>query len=87
MKSDLNLKGDFSIRSNKTVLRNIVDDLNQVSAGQKQIRIAFNADYMLSQNLTLAFYFDKIITNPYLPSQFRNSTTQGGIKLRFSLAQ
>ncbi|MCD4736076.1 MAG: cell surface protein SprA, partial [Bacteroidales bacterium] len=85
--SDLNLKADVSIRTNKTVLRNIVNDLNQVSAGQQQVRIAFNADYMISQSLTIAFYFDKIITNPFLPSQFRNSTTQGGIKLRFSLAQ
>lgn len=87
VKSDLNLKFDFSLRSNKTVLRNIVNDLNQVSAGQKQVRIAANADYMISQSLTIAFYFDKIITNPFLPSQFRNSTTQGGLKLRFSLAQ
>ncbi|MBN3034253.1 MAG: cell surface protein SprA [Bacteroidales bacterium] len=85
--SDLNLKFDFSIRNNKTVLRNIINELNQISAGQKQVRIAFNADYMISQSLTIAFYFDKIITNPYLPSQFRNSTTQGGFKLRFSLAQ
>lgn len=87
VRSDLNLKADFSIRDNKTVLRNIVNNLNQISAGQKQVRIAFNADYMISQNLTFAVYFDKIITNPFLPSQFRNSTTQGGIKLRFSLAQ
>ncbi len=86
-KSDLNLKTDFSIRNNKTVLRSIDSDLNQVSAGQKVITISTSVDYMLSQSLTLRFFFDKTITNPFLPSQYRNSTTKGGISLRFSLAQ
>ncbi len=87
MKSDLNIKLDFSIRENKTVLRNINSNLNQISAGQKVVSINFSSDYMLSQSMTIRFYFDKIINNPFLPSQYRNSTTKGGITLRFSLAQ
>ncbi|MEZ5196077.1 MAG: cell surface protein SprA [Bacteroidales bacterium] len=86
-KSDLNIKGDFSIRNNKTILRSIDSDLNQISAGQKIMSINFSIDYMLSKSLTLRFFFDKIITNPYLPSQYRNSNTKGGLSLRFSLAQ
>jgi cell surface protein SprA len=86
-KSDINAKIDFSLRNNKTVLRNIDSDLNQVSAGQKVTSINFSLDYMLSQSLTLRLFFDKITTNPFLPSQYRNSTTKGGISLRFSLAQ
>ncbi|MCD4665415.1 MAG: cell surface protein SprA, partial [Bacteroidales bacterium] len=86
-KSDLNLKGDFSVRDNTTVLRSIDTDLNQVSAGQKVMSINFSMDYMLTQSLTIRFFFDKIINNPYLPSQFRNSSTKGGFSLRFSLAQ
>ena len=86
-KSDLNLKGDFSVRNNKTVLRSIDTDLNQISAGQNIMSINVSIDYMFSKSLTLRLFFDKIITNPYLPSQYRNSTTKGGISLRFSLAQ
>lgn len=86
-KSDINIKFDFSIRNNKTVLRSIDTDLNQVSAGQKVNSYNFSLDYMLSQSLTLRLFFDKIVTNPFLPSQYRNSTTKGGISLRFSLAQ
>lgn len=33
--SDLNLKADLSIRDNITVLRRIVEEINQVSTGQK----------------------------------------------------
>ena len=86
-KSDLNIKGDFAIRDNKTVLRSIDTDLNQVSAGQKVTSIDISIDYMLSQSLTLRLFFNKITTNPFLPSQYRNSTTKGGFSLRFSLAQ
>ena len=86
-KSDINIKADFSIRNNKTVLRSIDTDLNQVSAGQKVTSFNFSLDYMLSQALTLRLFFDRITTNPFLASQYRNSTTKGGISLRFSLAQ
>jgi cell surface protein SprA len=86
-KSDLNIKGDFGIRDNKTVLRSIDTDLNQISAGQKVTTIDISIDYMLSQSLTLRLFFNRITTNPFLPSQYRNSTTKGGFSLRFSLAQ
>ena len=86
-KSDLNIKGDFSIRDNKTVLRSIDTDLNQVSAGQKVSAIDISIDYMLSQSLTLRLFYNRITTNPFLPSQYRNSATKGGFSLRFSLAQ
>ena len=86
-KSDINIKADFSIRNNKTVLRSIDTDLNQVSAGQKVTSINISLDYMLSKSLALKLFFDKITNNPFLPSQYKNSTTKGGISLRFSLAQ
>ena len=86
-KSDLNIKGDFSIRDNKTVLRSIDTELNQISAGQKVSAIDISIDYMLSQSLTLRLFFNRITTNPFLPSQYRNSATKGGFSLRFSLAQ
>jgi cell surface protein SprA len=85
--SDLDIKVDFSIRSNKTVLRRIDEDINQVSAGQKIVSINTSIDYQLSQNLSIRFFFDKIVNNPFVSNQYKNSTTNGGISLRFSLAQ
>jgi cell surface protein SprA len=87
MESDLDIKVDFSIRSNKTVLRRIDEDINQVSAGQKIVSINTSIDYQLNQNLSIRFFFDKIINNPFVSNQYKNSTTNGGISLRFSLAQ
>jgi cell surface protein SprA len=87
LKSDLNIKVDFSIKSNKTILRRIDEVYNLVSTGQKVFSINTSADYNINQQLTIRFYFDKTINNPYTSNQFRNSTTRGGISLRFTLAQ
>lgn len=86
-KSDLNLKLDFSIRNNKTILRKIVENVNQISAGQKVISINASAEYQLSQKFTIRAFFDKVINNPYISSQFLTSNTNAGISMRFSLAQ
>jgi len=85
--SDLALKLDFSIRQNKTVLRRVDQDINQVSTGQQVMSLNFSADYNLSQRFNLRFYFDKVINSPYVSNQYRTSNTKGGIALRFTLAQ
>ena len=85
--SDMNLKLDFGIRDNKTTLRRIDQDDNQVSAGSKQYTLNFSADYMLSQSLQFRAYFNWTSNNPYVSSQFPNATTNGGFTLRFNLAQ
>jgi cell surface protein SprA len=85
--SDLDIKVDFSLRNNRTVLRRVDQDLEQISAGQRVISINSSIDYMLSKSVSLRLFFDKIINNPFVSNQYRNSTTRGGISLRFSLAQ
>lgn len=85
--SDLNLKLDFSIRRNKTVLRRIDQEINQISVGQQVMSLNFSADYNLSTRFNVRFYFDKVINTPYVSNQYRTSTTKGGIALRFTLGQ
>jgi len=85
--SDLNLKLDFSIRRNKTVLRGIDQDINLISVGQQVLSINFSADYNLSARFNVRFYFDKVINTPYVSNQYRTSNTKGGIALRFTLGQ
>ena len=86
-KSDLNLKVDFSIRKNRTTLRRVDQDINQISVGQQVMNINFTADYNLSQKFNVQFYFKKDINTPYVSNQYRTSNTQGGLALRFTLSQ
>jgi cell surface protein SprA len=84
--SDLTLRLDFSFRNNMTVLRKIVEQIDQPSQGQRNASINFTADYMISQQVNLRFFYDQIITRPYVSNQFDVSTTNAGISVRFSLA-
>lgn len=85
--SDLDIKVDLSVRNNRTVLRRLDTNQDQISTGQQVVSINTTIDYMLSKSLNLSLFFDKVINNPYVSNQYRNSTTRGGIKLRFSLSQ
>ena len=87
MNSDLNIKADFSIRTNKTTLRRLDEDINQISSGQKVITINTSVDYMVNQNFNIRLFFDRVVNNPFISSQFRIATTNAGISLRFTLTQ
>ncbi|MCO5257732.1 MAG: cell surface protein SprA [Lentimicrobium sp.] len=87
LKSDLNVKLDLSVRDNKTVLRRLDEEINQVSTGNRMISINSSADYVINQRFNVRLFFDKTITNPFVSSQFPNSTTNAGVSLRFTLAQ
>jgi cell surface protein SprA len=87
LKSDLNIKADLSIKTNKTVLRKLIEDVNQISTGQRLITINTSADYLINEKFTIKFFFDKIITTPFVSSQFPNANTNAGFSLKFTLAQ
>jgi cell surface protein SprA len=87
LKSDLNIKSDVSIKTNRTTLRKLVENINQVSTGQRVISINTSAEYLINEKFTIKFFFDKIITNPFVSSQFPNATTNAGFSLRFTLTQ
>ncbi len=86
-RSDINIKLDLSIRQNKTVLRKLIEDVDQISAGQRIVSINFSADYQFSRMLTFRAFYDQVINNPFVSNQYPNSNTNAGISLRFTLAQ
>ncbi len=87
LKSDLNVKLDFSVRDNKTILRRIEENNNQISTGTRQISINASADYMVSQKLNVRLFYDQTISKPYVSAQIPTSNTNAGISLRFTLTQ
>ena len=84
--NDLNIRGDLSFRKNKTILRKIVEEDEQLTAGQGSVTLKTSADYMLSDRFQLRLYFDKILNNPYKGS-FKTSNSNFGVSFRFTLAQ
>ncbi|MCL2414847.1 MAG: cell surface protein SprA [Bacteroidales bacterium] len=87
IRSDINVRAGVSIRSNITMLRRIDQPVNLVSAGSRITTLNFSADYQLSQHLTVRLFYDQQMNRPHLPTMFFNSTTSGGISLRFTINQ
>ncbi len=83
--NDLTLRADLSFRKNKTVLRKLVEDTDQLTAGMNAITIKTTADYMLSDRFQLRVYYDRIINQPFVGS-FDTSNTNFGVSFRFTLA-
>lgn len=84
--NDLNLRADISYRKNKTVLRKLDEDFDQLTTGQAAFTIKTTADYMLSDRFQMRVFFDKIINNPYTSLSFATSNTNFGVSFRFTLA-
>lgn len=83
--SDVNIRFDFSLRDNLTVIRKIVENSNQATAGQRVMSIKTSADYNLNKNLTIQFYYDHVINTPKIASSYPTGNLSTGIRLRFNL--
>jgi cell surface protein SprA len=86
-KSDINIKLDFSIRKNKTILRKMIENVDQISQGQSIMSINFSVDYQFTRSLTLRAFYDQVVNNPFVSSMYPSSNINAGISIRFSLAQ
>lgn len=86
IKSDLNLRGDFSLRDSQTRITNILRNDSQITGGQKLMSIKLSADYNLSQNFNLKFFYDQMITKYKISTSFPLSTIRAGITATFTFA-
>ena len=84
LKSDIVLTLNITYTSNKTNIRKINQNLSQISSGNSVWRAELSGEYALSTNLTLKAFFQTNINTPYISNSYPNSTTQGGLTVRFS---
>lgn len=85
VKNDLNLRADFTIRDNTTIIRKMTEKENQLTTGRRIISIKTAADYSLSKNLNIRLYYDRQITKPRLSVPFPTSNSNFGFSLRYTL--
>jgi cell surface protein SprA len=87
IKSNLNLRFDFGMRDNSTVIRKIDTMIEQVTAGQRAINIKAFAEYQVNTSITVRLFVDQIINNPFVANQFPTANTNAGLSIRFTLSQ
>jgi len=84
--SPVNLRFDLSFRDNLTVIRKVVENSNQATAGQKVVSLKSSADYNVGPNLVIQAYYDQVITNPKIATSYPTGNMSCGLRLRFNLA-
>ena len=84
LKSDIVLRLNITYNSNKTEIRKINQAISQVSSGSQVWTAEISGEYALSSTLSLRAFFQTNINTPYISNAYPNSTTKGGISIRFS---
>ena len=58
--------------------------MSQVSSGSEVWMVELSGEYALTSSLSLRAFFQTNINNPYIMNTYPNSTTKGGLTVRFS---
>jgi cell surface protein SprA len=84
--SDMNVRIDFSIRNNQTVIRKLEGvSGSEITAGQQLLSIKATADYTLSNKFIIRAFYDQRLTTPYISNSFPNANYNVGFSLTFTL--
>ena len=86
-KTDFLVRCDINIRENSTVIRKMVEQQNQVTAGQRLVSIKLSGDLEVSDKMTLRAFYDQQINKPKVSTSFATTNISSGIALRFNLTQ
>ncbi|WP_281235337.1 cell surface protein SprA [Flavobacterium gelatinilyticum] len=84
IKSDINIKADFSLRNNETLVRYLDYDNNQLAAGQNIWSVKLTADYSFSKNLTAIFYYDHSFSKAVISTSYPLTNIRSGFTLRYN---
>ncbi len=91
--STLTLRLDFQYSDNLTIIRrldqadNQGDDIyNQLSDGREVMSLGFRADYRVSDRVNMGFFFNRMLTEPYV-SSIKTTTTNAGFSVRVLFTQ
>lgn len=87
LNNDLNVKVDIGLRDDKSTNNYLAQEVSVVTRGQRVITISPSVDYIVSDKLTLRFFYDRRQSIPYVTSSYPITTTRAGVTLRFIFAQ
>ncbi|MCF0207202.1 MAG: hypothetical protein HUK15_07230, partial [Bacteroidales bacterium] len=86
LKSDLNLRFDFSLRKQLTMIRKLEEAQDQPTAGMISLKFTLSADYVLSNKFNVSLFYDHGFNKPIYGTSFPTTNAKLGITLRFTLA-
>lgn len=86
LKSDLNLRFDFSYKNQISIIRKLEEDLNQLTSGTQTFTIKTTADYVIDSRFTLRAFYNHILNKPKISNNPQTTNIEFGFTLKFILA-
>jgi hypothetical protein len=86
MKNDFIFKTVFGIRDSRFVNR-FLDAQTNVTQGATQFQLNPTATYNVNKQLSVMAYYSRNYTNPFVSSQFYQSTDRAGFQIVFKLGE
>ena len=86
LKNDLTVQIGMSFRDTRSIQRKF-DGQNIPIAGNINFQLRPTVNYVVSNRLSLQFYFDRTFNDPLVSNSFYRSTTAGGVQVKFNLAE
>lgn len=83
--NDINFRFDFTIRENKTSVRNLDRPTNEPVSGQHVLSIKPTIDYMINEKLRLRLFYDRRKTIPFTSNSFPTIITSGGFSVTYTI--
>ncbi|MFN7014644.1 MAG: hypothetical protein ACK4ON_10290, partial [Bacteroidia bacterium] len=87
LENDLTFKFDVSYRDDLTTNFRLDQNLNEPTGGITAITISPTLDYVINDRFNVQLFFNRQQTIPKISTAFPITTTDAGIKVRFSLAE
>jgi cell surface protein SprA len=85
--SNLELRADVGIRDNVTLIRRIIEDVTQATAGQTITTVKISADYQISERIQTKLFYDLNRSVFKNSNAFPLTTHQFGISVRLNLGR
>ena len=84
--NNVNLRCDFSLRNDKSINYKLQQEIAEPTRGSKTISLSPTIDYIVNKKLNLRIFYDFRKTVPATLQSYPQTTSRGGITLRFTLA-
>jgi cell surface protein SprA len=96
LKNDLTMQMSVTFRDTRSIQRKIIEieeagvkrevAENTPTAGNINFQLRPTINYIVSNRLSLQFYFERMFNDPLVSNSFYRSVSSGGVQLRFNLA-
>ncbi len=82
--SDIRITTNFSWRRNETLIRYLDYNNNQIGAGQDVKNIGVQAEYDLSKNFMIRFFYEHQINKAVVSTMYPSTNLRSGLTLRYN---